>query len=113
MRDLWVDTYSVNFDRGEMELDPGFKEKSILEQLNVVIDSGMIDPVKDKIKRFKQITNVITDDGDKIKLTAVEALEIRETVIGIHPKDRLDALKQLQTTEGMKQVLNYIRKGKK
>lgn len=110
---LWVDTYSVNADRGEMELDPGFKEKSIIEQLGVIIDSGMIDPVKDKIKKFKPITNVITDDGDAIKISAAEALEIRETVIGIHPKDRLDALKQLQTTKGMKQVLNYIRKGKK
>ena len=44
---LWVDTYSVNADRGEMELDPGFKEKSIIEQLGVIIDSGLVDPVKD------------------------------------------------------------------
>ncbi len=110
---IWMDTYFMQGGCGEMELDEGFKEKSIIEQLGVVIDSGMVDPVKEKIKRFKPITSVITDDGDKIKLTAAEALEIRETVIGINPKDRLDALKQLQTTKGMKQVLNYIRKGKK
>jgi len=108
---LWTDNFYVNADRGEMELDEGFKEKSILEQLNVVIDSGLIDPVKDKIKKFKPITSVVTDDGDKIKVTAAEALRIRETVIGIHPKDRLDVLKQLQTTKGMKEVLNYIRGG--
>jgi len=108
---IWTDTYAVNADCGEMELDEGFKEKSIIEQLCVVIDSGMIDPTKEKIKNFKPINTVITDDGDKIKLSAAEALRIRETVIGINPKDRLDALKQLQTTKGMKEVLNYIRKG--
>ena len=108
---LWYDAGMMHGSCGEMEFDEGFKQDSIIEQLGKIIDSSRIDPKKDKIKNFKPLTKVVTDDGDKITVTAAEATLIRDRVLNIPTRDRLDALKQLQTTDGLNSLLKYIRMG--
>ena len=108
MSEIWYDAYAMSGPCGEMDFDPEFKSVSIIEQLGKIIDSESAREVVDP-ERFNAVDSVTTDDGDTIKVTAKEATTIREMIGNVDVRDRLEVLKQLQTTKGLTEVLESVR----
>lgn len=106
---VWHDAYAQKGPCGEMNFDPEFKETAMMEQLAKIIDSESVRDAVDPDK-FKPVDTVITDDGDTFKVSAKQAHVIRETIFSIPTTHRLDALKDMQTTEGLKYMLEHIGK---
>ena len=96
----------------DMELDPGFVQDPMMEQLGRILDSKSCEEAysatgsnREYFKNFNQLDTVITDDGDTVTVTPETALKIREAVFMIPTQKRLDVLRYMQTTEGLQKVI--------
>jgi uncharacterized Fe-S center protein len=105
---MWHDAYAMHGDCGEMDFDPEFVSKPIMEQLGKILDSESAREVVDPAK-FKPVNTVLTDDGHEIMVHPKEAKMIRDAVLNLDSKRRLEVLKQIQTTEGLTKVLDSFR----
>jgi len=107
--ELWHDAYASHGECGEMDFDPSFKKVSMMEQLGRIIDSGKIVPGVDLPEhKYHPVSTVVTDDGHEIAVHAKEAEIIRDAVLNVPVKDRLDVIKELQTTKGFTAVLKQV-----
>jgi len=108
---MWHDAYANAYQCGDCEdFDPGFIQDSMINQLNKVIDAGEIVPGVDlPEKKYKPFNVLTTDEGDEFVVTIDEAKMIRDLVLGVPVKDRLDVLKQIQSTKGLTSVLEYVK----
>jgi hypothetical protein len=108
---MWYDAYAMQGPCGEMEFDPEFVQKSMIEQLGKITDSARVDVGIDvPKKKFKPVNTVITDDGKKIRINAKEAQTIIDAVVNVPAPQRLDVLKKIQSSPGLKEVLEIVRK---
>ena len=105
---MWHDAYAYNGECGEMDFDPEFVSKPIMEQLGKILDSESAREVVDP-KKFKPVNTVVTDDGHEIMVHPKEAKMIRDGILNLDAKRRLEILKKIQTTEGLTKVLDSIR----
>jgi hypothetical protein len=86
----------------ELDLDPDFIELTVYEQLEKVVVSASNPFPRDYIN---------TDDGQKISgVTPKDAIAIRSAVLRVEkPADRLEVLKNIQQSQGFKEILQYVR----
>ena len=108
MSEVWHDAYAMHGDCGEMDFAPSFEQMPMLEQLGRIIDSAEIADVVPENK-YNPVCTVTTDQGDTISVHAKQAKIIRNMILDIPAKNRLDALKLIQTTEGLTKVLDQVR----
>jgi hypothetical protein len=107
---MWYDSEFMNGKCGDMNFDPEFKNVSIMEQLAKILDSAKVDVGLDVPEaKYKAVETVTTDDGDIIKVTAAQAEILRNAVLNVPVKSRLETLKKIQTTKGLTSVLNAIK----
>lgn len=106
---VWHDAFAHRYPIGDTDLDPDYKEKSMVEQLMKVIDS---ESARDAVppKKFKPIEWVYTDDGYQVRVTAFEAQTILNSVPKVPLKDRPAYLRRIQNSPGLCQAIEYIRK---
>lgn len=105
---MWHDAFAMHGPCGDMAFDPEFGQKNIIEQLSKIVDSESAREVVDP-KKFKPVCSVITDDGDTIKVTPTEALVIRDAVLSVDVRERLDVIKDIQTTKGFTEILKQVK----
>jgi len=108
MNEVWHDAYAMHGECGEMDFDPSFAQMPMLEQLGRIIDSAEVEDVVPAHK-YNPVKSVVTDDGHEIAVHAKEAKVIRNMILDVPAKHRLDALKLIQTTEGLTKILNQVR----
>ena len=100
LEDDWDDDFEGGDDD---DAETGFSRETMFVQLGRILDSqGNPNPVK----------SVITDDGDKINVSAAEARAIRGILSSenIKPQQKMEITKLAQTTDGLKQLMAYTRK---
>lgn len=106
---MWVDEFAFDGPVGEMPLDPEFVATPMMEQLGKVKDGGAIIPGLDlPEKKYKPHNTVVTDDGETFVVNATQAKNIIDAVRNVDVRDRLDVLKQIQTSKGFKIILKYV-----
>jgi len=116
----------INFDDQEDDMEdgddyenkPGFSQDNMINQLGKVIDSETAgkDAEEMKIKNFKPVTNVTTDDGETIDVTPAEAKALKN-MFGMlssarqgeekSARERFNAT--IQTTKGLEQMLDFAK----
>lgn len=116
----------INFDDENDEIDdgddyedkPGFSQDNMINQLGKVIDSETAgkDAEEMKIKNFKPVTNVTTDDGATIDVTPAEAKALKN-MFGMlssarqgeekSARERFNAT--IQTSKGLEQMLDFAK----
>ena len=116
----------INFDDQEDDMEdgddyenkPGFSQDNMINQLGKVIDSETAgkDAEEMKIKNFKPVTNVTTDDGEAIDVTPAEAKALKN-MFGMlssarqgeekSARERFNAT--IQTTKGLEQMLDFAK----
>lgn len=94
----------------ETEYDQEFAERSMWDQLGKIIDSESARDVVPEHK-FKPVTEVITDDGWVYEVSPIEAETIKQLVLAIKTKDRLEFLKMLQDSVGFEYILELVSTG--
>lgn len=101
-----VDTGSLPSD--DAEFGPGFKEKSVYDQLGKIIDSESIKDVVDADK-YKPVQHIKTDDGDDIKVSVPEAMALRSLLHIIQkPQPKEKFLAKLQSTVGFGELKDLV-----
>jgi len=101
-----VDTGSLPSD--DAEFGPGFKEKSVYDQLGKIIDSESIKDVVDADK-YKPVQHIKTDDGDDIQVSVPEAMALRSLLHIIQkPQPKEKFLAKLQSTEGFGELKDLV-----
>ena len=104
--DYTVDTGSLPSD--DSEFGPGFKEKSVYDQLGKVIDSESIKDVVDADK-YKPVQHIKTDEGDDIQVSVPEAMALRSLLHIIQkPQPKEKFLAKLQSTEGFNELKDLV-----
>lgn len=104
--DYTVDTGSLPSD--DSEFGPGFKEKSVYDQLGKIIDSESIKDVVDADK-YKPVEHIKTDDGDDIQVSVPEAMALRSLLHIIQkPQPKEKFLAKLQSTEGFGELKDLV-----
>lgn len=105
---MWVDQFAFHGEAYVDDVSYGkeFKNKTVLDQFNKIVAGETCRDVV-KASKFKPLTKVVTDDGDEIEVNAVEAAFMRNIVMGIDVRSRLDILKKIQTTKGLTKLLEY------
>jgi len=104
--DYKVDTGSLPSD--DAEFGPGFKEKSVYDQLGKIIDSESIKDVVDADK-YKPVQHIKTDDGDDIQVSVPEAMALRSLLHIIEkPQPKEKFLAKLQSTEGFNELKDLV-----
>lgn len=116
----------INFDDQDDDMEdgddyedkPGFSQDNMINQLGKVIDSETAgkDAEAMKIKNFKPVTNVTTDDGETIDVTPAEAKALKD-MFGMlssarqgeekSARERFNAT--IQTTKGLEQMLDFAK----
>lgn len=116
----------INFDDQDDDMEdgddyedkPGFSQDNMINQLGKVIDSETAgkDAEEMKIKNFKPVTNVTTDDGETIDVTPAEAKALK-SMFGMlssarqgeekSARERFNAT--IQTTKGLEQMLDFAK----
>ena len=78
--DLDVDTGMTDGDEDEYATKPGYEQDSMINQLGKVIDSEEAgkDAEDMKIKNFKPVTSVKTDDGKEVKVSPAQAKALKK-----------------------------------
>lgn len=86
----------------DQDYDPEYKEMPMWDQLGKILDSE-----DNKIPK----STVITDDGDTIEnISLKDAADIKIVLNLIEkPAVRKELLDKIQTTEGFKVILKYVR----
>jgi hypothetical protein len=93
----------------KVEMDPPFKETSILEQLGKIIDSAsIVVDVEVPRNKYRPVNTVKTDDGDEIIMSVIQAEKMKELILKVPVKYRLYTLKRVQTTAGLSNLLQYV-----
>ena len=123
------ETAPVNFDEpdidDDMDIDdeeglrPGFKQKSMINQLGKVADSEELSKDPDVMKKGKsinKITTVTTDDGDDVEVVGAEANALLKMFnmlstqrAGAEESPREKFIRAIQTTKGLDNMLNFAR----
>ena len=116
----------VNFDNDfddeeedDYEDKPGFSQDNMINQLGKVIDSEEAgkDAEAMKIKNFKPVTSVTTDDGDSMEVSPAEAKALKDMFNMLSSarqgeeksaRERFNAT--IQTTKGLEQMLDFAKK---
>lgn len=116
----------INFDDHDDDMEdgddyedkPGFSQDNMINQLGKVIDSETAgkDAEEMKIKNFKPVTNVTTDDGATIDVTPAEAKALKN-MFGMlssarqgeekSARERFNAT--IQTSKGLEQMLDFAK----
>lgn len=116
----------INFDDQDDDMEdgddyedkPGFSQDNMINQLGKVIDSETAgkDAEEMKIKNFKPVTNVTTDDGATIDVTPAEAKALKN-MFGMlssarqgeekSARERFNAT--IQTSKGLEQMLDFAK----
>ena len=114
----------INFDDENDEVDsgddydskPGFSQDNMINQLGKVIDSKSAgdDAEAMKIKNFKPVTSVTTDDGETVQVSPAQATALKD-MFGMlssarqgeekSARERFNAT--IQTTRGLEQMLDF------
>ena len=115
----------INFDDENDEVEdggddydskPGFSQDNMINQLGKVIDSKSAgdDAEAMKIKNFKPVTSVTTDDGETVQVSPAQATALKD-MFGMlssarqgeekSARERFNAT--IQTTKGLEQMLDF------
>ena len=115
----------INFDDENDEVEdggddydskPGFSQDNMINQLGKVIDSKSAgdDAEAMKIKNFKPVTSVTTDDGETVQVSPAQATALKD-MFGMlssarqgeekSARERFNAT--IQTTRGLEQMLDF------
>jgi len=115
----------INFDDENDEVEdggddydskPGFSQDNMINQLGKVIDSKSAgdDAEAMKIKNFKPVTSVTTDDGQTVEVSPAQATALKD-MFGMlssarqgeekSARERFNAT--IQTTKGLEQMLDF------
>ena len=105
---VWHDAYFNQGTCGEMDFDDGFTERAMTWQLKNVIDSASLKDVVKKHK-YKPLQWVRTDDGYDVKVSPTEAQHILNAIELIPVQKRLNALRKIQSSDGLCKVLETIK----
>jgi hypothetical protein len=111
---------NIDSDDDDADLRPGFKQKSMINQLGKVADSEELskDPnIMKKGKEIQKLTTVTTDDGDTVDVTGGEANALLKmfNMLSVQPgpgeehSPREKFIRAIQTTKGLDNMLNFAR----
>lgn len=97
---MWHNAYTYKGPCGEMDFDEEFIAVPMIEQLEKVVDS---------LDNPHHIEWVTCDDGYQIRVTAAEAQVILRTIQTVPVEDRLNFLKQIQSSDGLAAAIKTMR----
>ena len=115
--DLDVDTGMTDSDEDDYATKPGFEQDSMINQLGKIIDSEEAgkDAEDMKIKNFKPVTSVKTDDGKEVDISPEEAKALKKMMDmlpsnrgGEEQSPREKYLDAIQNSEGLALSLIHI-----
>ena len=116
--DLDVDTGMTDGDEDEYATKPGYEQDSMINQLGKVIDSEEAgkDAEDMKIKNFKPVTSVKTDDGKEVKVSPAQAKALKKMMDmlpsnrgGEEQSPREKFLDAIQNSEGLENMLDFAK----
>ena len=116
--DLDVDTGMTDGDEDEYATKPGYEQDSMINQLGKVIDSEEAgkDAEDMKIKNFKPVTSVKTDDGKAVKVSPEQAKALKKMMDmlpsnrgGEEQSPREKFLDAIQNSEGLENMLDFAK----
>lgn len=116
--DLDVDTGMKDGDEDEYATKPGYEQDSMINQLGKVIDSEEAgkDAEDMKIKNFKPVTSVKTDDGKEMDMTPGQAKALKKMMDmlptnrgGEEESPREKFLNAIQNSEGLTNMLDFAK----
>ena len=116
--DLDVDTGMTDGDEDEYATKPGYEQDSMINQLGKVIDSEEAgkDAEDMKIKNFKPVTSVKTDDGKDVEVSPAQAKALKDMMEmlpsnrgGEEQSPREKFLDAIQNSEGLKNMLDFAK----
>ena len=116
--DLDVDTGMTDSDEDDYATKPGFEQDSMINQLGKIIDSEEAgkDAEEMKIKNFKPVTSVKTDDGEEVDISPEEAKALKKMMDmlpsnrgGEEQSPREKYLDAIQNSEGLANMLDFAK----
>ena len=116
--DLDVDTGMTDGDEDEYATKPGYEQDSMINQLGKVIDSDEAgkDAEDMKIKNFKPVTSVKTDDGKEVDISPAQAKALKKMMDmlpsnrgGEEQSPREKFLDAIQNSEGLENMLDFAK----
>lgn len=116
--DLDVDTGMTDGDEDEYATKPGYEQDSMINQLGKIIDSEEAgkDAEDMKIKNFKPVTSVKTDDGKEVKVSPEQAKALKKMMDmlpsnrgGEEQSPREKFLDAIQNSEGLANMLDFAK----
>ena len=116
--DLDVDTGMTDGDEDEYATKPGYEQDSMINQLGKVIDSEEAgkDAEDMKIKNFKPVTSVKTDDGKDVEVSPAQAKALKDMMEmlpsnrgGEEQSPREKFLDAIQNSEGLENMLDFAK----
>jgi hypothetical protein len=116
--DLDVDTGMTDSDEDDYATKPGFEQDSMINQLGKIIDSEEAgkDAEDMKIKNFKPVTSVKTDDGKEVDISPEEAKALKKMMDmlpsnrgGEEQSPREKYLDAIQNSEGLANMLDFAK----
>ena len=116
--DLDVDTGMTDGDEDEYATKPGYEQDSMINQLGKIIDSEEAgkDAEDMKIKNFKPVTSVKTDDGKEVKVSPEQAKALKKMMDmlpsnrgGEEQSPREKFLDAIQNSEGLENMLDFAK----
>ena len=116
--DLDVDTGMTDGDEDEYATKPGYEQDSMINQLGKVIDSEEAgkDAEDMKIKNFKPVTSVKTDDGKEVDVSPAQAKALKKMMDmlptnrgGEEQSPREKFLDAIQNSEGLENMLDFAK----
>ncbi len=116
--DLDVDTGMTDGDEDEYATKPGYDQDSMINQLGKVIDSEEAgkDAEDMKIKNFKPVTSVKTDDGKEVDVSPAQAKALKKMMDmlptnrgGEEQSPREKFLDAIQNSEGLENMLDFAK----
>ena len=116
--DLDVDTGMKDSEDDDYETKPGYEQDSMINQLGKVIDSEEAgkDAEDMKIKNFKPVTSVKTDDGKEMDMTPGQAKALKKMMDmlptnrgGEEQSPREKFLDAIQSSEGLANMLDFAK----
>lgn len=100
----------INFD-AELDNDDGhgnetdFKQEAMQIQLMKISDSEPGPDIKNPLR------TVTTDDGDTVRIEHGEAVAMLKILqMPMKPDKKMEIMRQIQTTDGLNQMLDFVQK---
>jgi hypothetical protein len=96
--------FDAELDKDEYDDGINFKQEAMQLQLMKISDSEPGPDIKNPLR------TVTTDDGDTVSVEHGEAVAMLKILqMPIKPDKKMEIMKQIQTTDGLNQMLDFVK----